>query len=144
MFAAYAVLLGWAASNSVIFGEYILNAAQVEVTRWNQRGIGLACISAALLIHSTALKWGLRLQNVLGAIKLIIILIIVVTGWVALAGRLKVPKPDNFSNAFAGTEGSGYGIVTALYNVIWSFIGYSNANYVSGILEEFFFLSLSG
>lgn len=144
MFAAYAVLLGWAASNSVIFGEYILNAAQVEVTRWNQRGIGLACISAALLIHSTALKWGLRLQNVLGAIKLIIILIIVVTGWVALAGRLKVPKPDNFSNAFAGTEGSGYGIVTALYNVIWSFIGYSNANYVSGLLEEFFFLSLSG
>ncbi|KAJ9271256.1 hypothetical protein DTO212C5_2606 [Paecilomyces variotii] len=129
MFAAYAVLLGWAASNSVIFGEYILNAAQVEVTRWNQRGIGLACISAALLIHSTALKWGLRLQNVLGAIKLIIILIIVVTGWVALAGHLKVPKPDNFSNAFAGTEGSGYGIVTALYNVIWSFIGYSNANY---------------
>lgn len=132
MFAAYAVLLGWAASNSVIFGEYILNAAQVEVGRWNQRGIGLGCITAAFLIHSMALKWGLRLQNLLGAIKLIIILIIVVTGWVALAGHTKVPTPDNFTNAFAGTEGSGYGIVTALYNVIWSFIGYSNANYVSG------------
>ncbi|KAL1964613.1 hypothetical protein VTN77DRAFT_6787 [Rasamsonia byssochlamydoides] len=129
MFAAYAVLLGWAAGNSVIFGEYILNAAQVEVTRWNQRGVGLACISAAFLIHATALKWGLRLQNFLGTIKLIIILIIVVTGWVALAGHLKIEKPDNFSNAFAGTRGSAYGIVTALYNVIWSFIGYSNANY---------------
>ncbi|KAL1989165.1 hypothetical protein VTN96DRAFT_3712 [Rasamsonia emersonii] len=129
MFAAYAVLLGWAAGNSVIFGEYILNAAQVEVTRWNQRGVGLACISAAFLIHATALKWGLRLQNFLGTIKLIIILIIVVTGWVALGGHLKVEKPDNFSDAFAGTRGSAYGIVTALYNVIWSFIGYSNANY---------------
>lgn len=131
MFAAYASLLGWAAGNSVIFGEYILNAAQVEVSRWNQRGIGLACITAALLIHSTALKWGLRLQNFLGIVKLAIILIIIVSGWAALGGHLKVEKPDNFSNAFEGTRGSGYGIVTALYNVIWSFIGYSNANYVS-------------
>ncbi|OJJ44517.1 hypothetical protein ASPZODRAFT_682490 [Penicilliopsis zonata CBS 506.65] len=129
MFAAYAFLLGWTAGNSVIFGEYILNAAGVEVNRWNQRGIGLACVTVALLIHSCALKWGLRLQNLLGAIKLIIILIIVVTGWAALAGHLKVDPPDNFTDAFAGTKGSGYGIVTALYNVIWSFIGYSNANY---------------
>ncbi|QKX53611.1 uncharacterized protein TRUGW13939_00690 [Talaromyces rugulosus] len=129
MFAAYASLLGWAAGNSVIFGEYILNAAQVEVSRWNQRGVGLACITAALIIHSTAVKWGLRLQNFLGIVKLVIILIIIVSGWAALGGHLKVDKPHNFTNAFEGTRASGYGIVTALYNVIWSFIGYSNANY---------------
>ncbi|KAL3490639.1 amino acid/polyamine transporter I [Aspergillus germanicus] len=130
MYAAYAVLLGWAASNSVVFGQYILNAAEVEVDRWNQRGIGLACITAAFLIHAFALKWGLRLQNFLGVIKLIIILIIIVAGWVALAGHTKLPeKPRNFTNAFEGTTGSGYGIVMSLYNVIWSFIGYSNANY---------------
>ncbi|KAF4626486.1 hypothetical protein G7Y89_g11673 [Cudoniella acicularis] len=92
MYAGYVVLLGWAGSNSVIFGEYILNAANVEVGRWNQRGVGLACVTT-------------------------------------LGGHLKVEKPDNFSNAFEGTTGSAYGIVTALYNVIWSYIGYSNANY---------------
>ncbi|KAL4960402.1 high affinity methionine permease [Aspergillus stella-maris] len=129
MFAAYAVLLGWAASNSVVFGQYILNAAQVEVDRWNQRGIGLACITAAFLIHGFALKWGLRLQNFLGVVKLIIIVFIVVTGWVALAGHTRIETPHNFTNAFEGTTGSGYGVVMALYNVIWSFIGYSNANY---------------
>ncbi|KAL4946623.1 hypothetical protein BDV06DRAFT_208536 [Aspergillus oleicola] len=129
MFAAYAVLLGWAASNSVVFGQYILNAAQVEVDRWNQRGIGLACITAAFLIHGFALKWGLRLQNFLGVVKLVIIVFIVVTGWVALAGHTKVETPHNFRDAFEGTTGSGYGVVMALYNVIWSFIGYSNANY---------------
>ncbi|CEJ55611.1 Putative Methionine transporter (Eurofung) [Penicillium brasilianum] len=129
MFAAYAVLLGWAASNSVVFGQYILNAAEIEVDRWNQRGIGLACLSAAFLVHSIALKWGIRLQNLLGIIKLIIILFIVVTGWVALAGHTKAETPHNFQNAFEGTKGSGYSIVMALYNVIWSFIGYSNANY---------------
>lgn len=65
-----------------MFGEYILHAANIEVDRWNQRGVGLACITAAFLIHGLALKWGLRLQNVLGVIKLIIILIIIVAGWV--------------------------------------------------------------
>ncbi|CAI7564991.1 unnamed protein product [Penicillium pancosmium] len=130
MFAAYAFLLGWAASNSVVFGEYILNAAEVEVGRWNQRGIGLACLTTAFLIHAFALKWGIRLTNFLGAIKLIVMLFIVVSGWVALAGHTKIEPPHNFRNAFEGTKGSGYSIVMALYNVIWSFIGYSNANYV--------------
>ncbi|KAK3372991.1 amino acid permease-domain-containing protein [Lasiosphaeria ovina] len=135
MYTGYVILLGWASGNSVIFGEYILNAANIEAGRWNQRGIGLACITAAFLIHGTALKWGLRLQNVLGTIKIVIILIIVVAGWVALAGHIKLPedeKPHNFANAFEGTTGSAYGVVTALYNVIWSYIGYSNANYALG------------
>ncbi|KAJ5090843.1 hypothetical protein N7532_009527 [Penicillium argentinense] len=130
MFAAYAFLLGWAASNSVVFGEYILNAAEVEIGRWNQRGIGLACLTTAFVIHAFALKWGIRLTNLLGVIKLIIILFIVVCGWVALAGHTTIEPPKNFTNAFEGTKGSGYSIVMALYNVIWSFIGYSNANYV--------------
>jgi amino acid transporter len=125
----YVVLLGWAGSNSVVFGEYILNAANVEVNRWNQRGVGLACVTSAFLIHGCALRWGLRLQNLLGIIKLLILLLIIVSGFVALGGHLKVEKPDNFTTAFEGTTGSAYGIVTALYNVIWSYIGYSNANY---------------
>ena len=81
-YTGYVVLLGWAGSNSVVFGEYILHAAQVEVTRWNQRGVGLACITAAFLIHGLALKWGLRLQNFLGIIKLLILLLIVFSGFV--------------------------------------------------------------
>ncbi|KAI8931087.1 hypothetical protein NX059_012098 [Plenodomus lindquistii] len=129
LYTGYVLLLGWAGSNSVVFGEYILHAANVEVGRWNQRGVGLACITTAFLIHGLALKWGLRLQNLLGIIKLGIILLIVVCGWIALGGGLKIDKPNNFDNAFKGTTGSAYGVVTALYNVIWSYIGYSNANY---------------
>lgn len=131
MYASYVVLLGWAGSNSVVFGEYILHAAGVEVDRWNQRGVGLACITAAFLIHAFAVNWGLRLQNFLGIVKLLILLLIICSGFAALAGHLQpgVEKPDNFTNAFKGTTGSAYGIVTSLYNVIWSYVGYSNANY---------------
>ena len=101
------MLLGWAGGNSVIFGEYILHAANVEVTRWNQRCIGLACITTTFLIHGLALKWRVRLQNTLGIIKLSIMLIIVVAGFVALGGHLKIDqKPKNFTNAFEGTTAS--------------------------------------
>jgi amino acid transporter len=129
-YTGYVMLLGWAGSNSVVFGEYILTAARVDVNRFNQRAIGIACITSAFLIHGLALKWGLRLQNALGVIKVVILLIIIIGGFVALGGRVKLDvQPDNFTNAFQGTTGSAYGVVTALYNVIWSYIGYSNANY---------------
>ncbi|EGC41456.1 high-affinity methionine permease [Histoplasma capsulatum var. duboisii H88] len=129
MFASYALFLGWAAGNSIAFGEYVLHAADIEVNRWNQRGIGFACITLAFLIHATAVKWGLRLQNLLGALKFLVILIIVAGGAVALGGHLNMEKPDNFSRPFEGSIPSVYGIVTALYSVIWSYVGYSNANY---------------
>lgn len=126
MYTGYVILLGWAAGNSVVFGEYILHAARVEVTQWNQRGIALACVTTAFLIHGTALKWGIRLQNVLGILKIIVVLIIIIS---PLFNLNKVRANGNFTNAFEGTSGSAYGIVTALYNVIWSYVGYSNANY---------------
>jgi amino acid transporter len=89
VYAGYVVLLGWAGSNSVVFGEYILSAANVEVNRWNQRGVGLACITSAFLIHGLALNWGLRLQNFLGTIKLLILLLIVFSGFVS-----NISSPD--------------------------------------------------
>ncbi|KND89593.1 High-affinity methionine permease [Tolypocladium ophioglossoides CBS 100239] len=126
LYAGYVVLLGWAAGNSVVFGEYILHAADVDVTRWNQRGIALACLTAAFAIHGTALKWGIRLQNALGVLKILVILVIIIAPLVNLS---KVREINGFAKPFEGTTGSAYGVVTALYSVIWSYVGYSNANY---------------
>lgn len=136
-YAAYVFFLGWASGNSIVFGEYILTAANVEVTRWNQRGIGIACITFAFLVHASNVKVGVYLQNILGVFKLVIVLIIVVTGWVALGGGIKgAPGKANFHNSFKGGEVTGYGVVTALYNIIWSFVGYSNANYALGEVKN--------
>lgn len=107
----------WAAGNSVIFGEYILQAANVDPGRWTLRLVGFACITFSLLIHGTALKWGLRLQNFLGVLKILVLIIVIITGFVALAGHMKVPKPNNFSNAFEGTTASASSFCLSLYNV---------------------------
>ncbi len=135
MYATYVFFLGWASGNSIVFGQYILTAAEVDVTRWNQRGIGIACITFAFLVHSLAKKWGIYLQNVLGIFKLVVIVFIAITGWVALGGGIhndEVAGKANFKNSFEGTTSSAYAIVTCLYNIIWSYVGYSNANYALG------------
>ncbi|ODV94555.1 hypothetical protein PACTADRAFT_50432 [Pachysolen tannophilus NRRL Y-2460] len=132
MYAVYILLLGWAAGNSVVFGEYILLAAGKDDTEWASRGIGIACVSFAFLVHGVNVTAGMYLQNLLGVFKVAVIIVISVTGWVALGGGLKTGTYEpthNFSDAFSGSKPTGYGIVTALYNVIWSYIGYSNVNY---------------
>ncbi|RDA83643.1 hypothetical protein CP532_4664 [Ophiocordyceps camponoti-leonardi (nom. inval.)] len=127
LYTGYVLLLGWAAGNSVIFGEYILHAARVEPGRWNQRVIALGCLTLAFLLHGLALKWGILLQNALGILKIGVIVIIIIA---PLFNLTQVRANTNFTgHIFQGTTASGYGIVTALYSVIWSFVGYSNANY---------------
>lgn len=68
------------------------------------------------------MKWGIRLQNALGVFKLVILALIVFSGFAALAGRVKVdPKPDNFAraNVWDGTRSDANAFVSGLYNVIW-------------------------
>ena len=47
---------------------------------------GVACITFALVLHGTALKAGLRLQNALGMFKLFVLLGIALSGLAVLAG----------------------------------------------------------
>ena len=138
MYAAYVFFLGWAAGNSVNTAVMFLTAAGADVTTWNQRGIAVAVIFFAFFINSVSVKTGLYIQNALGIFKIFIVLFISVTGWVALGGGLKDGyQTHNFHDAFAGTENAtAYGIVTALYNVIWSFVGYSNVNYALGEVKD--------
>ncbi|CAK9436919.1 uncharacterized protein LODBEIA_P14360 [Lodderomyces beijingensis] len=139
MYASYVFFLGWAAGNSIVVGEYILNAAGKEPGQWNSRGIGLAVITFAFLINAINVKAGLFLANALGVFKLGIVLFITVTGWVALGGGIKTNNfqpTGNFRNAFEGESPTGFGIVNALYNVIWSYVGYSNANYALGEIKN--------
>ncbi|SGZ47087.1 CIC11C00000004468 [Sungouiella intermedia] len=139
MYASYIFFLGWAAGNSIVTGEFLLNAAGKEITQWNSRGIGIAVITFAFLLNGLHVKSGLYLANALGIFKVVIVLFISVTGWVALGGGIKTnnfQKTHNFDDAFKGTSPSGYGIVNALYNVIWSYVGYSNANYALGEIKN--------
>lgn len=106
MYAAYAALLGWPSGNSVFTGTMLLNAARVEPTRWSERGIGVAVVTFALLLHGCLPRWGLRLQNALGFFKVGLLLFIVCAGFAALAGHVRggAPSPSNFTDSFDGVQ----------------------------------------
>lgn len=96
------------------------------------RGLAIAASAFAVGIHTVWPQGGRRLQDVLSAVKLFILLFIVCSGFAALAGHRHVSDPHNFSfsTSFQGTSKSGYSIGTALLNAIFAFHGYDNVNTV--------------
>lgn len=87
------------ASNAITFSSYILSAANVESTTWKLRGVAIAGSFFAVGIHTVAPRVGRGIQDVLSVVKLFTLLFIVCCGFAALAGHLRIEKPDNFTNA---------------------------------------------
>ncbi|KAI0073662.1 hypothetical protein K474DRAFT_1720319, partial [Panus rudis PR-1116 ss-1] len=90
----------------------------------------------------TYMKWGLRIQNALGIFKLLILLGMALSGLAVLLGipgfQLENP-PNNFEwgTMWKGSLSGGVNaFVTGLYSVIWSFIGYSNANHALSEVKD--------
>ncbi|KAF2010625.1 amino acid transporter [Aaosphaeria arxii CBS 175.79] len=140
--AAQMILLGFSSGNSLAFGNYVLYASGVEKPGdWEARGIAIACVTFAILIHVIAPKWGIRLFNVLGVFKAVILLFIVFSGFAALAGH-RPENPHNFDDAFKFNTGEGWGgggayaYCTALLRIIYSYKGWENANYVLGEVKN--------
>ncbi|KAI0969512.1 amino acid/polyamine transporter I [Xylaria arbuscula] len=141
--AAQIILLGFSSGNSLAFGEYVLAAANTsDPSGWKARGIGAAAITFSVSLHAFLPKWGIRLFNVLGVFKVVILVFIVFSGFAALAGHRRIPNPHNFDNAFKleVTEDYGgtgaYGYANALLSIIYSYKGWENANYVVSELKH--------
>lgn len=67
-------------------------------------------------------------MNLISAVKLIILLFIVFTGFAVLGGGTRVEDPHvNFRNSFDGITKNANGIVNALVNINFAYLGYSNA-----------------
>ncbi|KAL2191415.1 amino acid transporter [Thermothelomyces heterothallicus CBS 203.75] len=143
VFAVQIVLLGFSAGNALAFGRYVLLAVGHPMPDgWVPRLIAVACITLVVLLHALLPRWGLRLTNALGIFKVLVLLLIVFSGFAALAGYRLVPDPHNFDDFWAIEKGDGYGgggayaYATALLQVVYSYKGWENANYVMGELRN--------
>ncbi|KAG9833343.1 high affinity methionine permease, partial [Aureobasidium melanogenum] len=132
-FAWQAIILGFTASGCIVFASYVVKAAGRTATEWEKRGIALAVVTVICAAHTVVPRWAVRGMNGLVVIKLVVLIFIVVTGWAVLGGAAKdrIPHPTaSFHDAFAGTTSSGYLWATALFKVLNSYAGWSNAAYV--------------
>ncbi|MCJ1444355.1 MAG: hypothetical protein MMC23_004857 [Stictis urceolatum] len=137
IFMAYVVLLGFSTPNCIVLGEYAMYALGVEQNRWNVRSVAVLAITAACTVHARAPRLGLCMINVLGVIKLMIILTIIIAGIAAVFSQNGLSKDHqsttfsrNFTDVFASSSTQPYAYATALLKVLYCFRGYNTANQV--------------
>ena len=135
------MLFAISTAGSVSFSTYVLKAAtgSSQDGTWLNRGIAVGTLTSVCLIHAFAPRPGIWISNVLGCFKLVLLLLVVCTGFAALAGRSASPTPNNFSSfhgpgtaggAYAGQAGQAAGYAIALLQVGYAYSGWENANYV--------------
>ncbi|PVH80468.1 amino acid transporter [Cadophora sp. DSE1049] len=131
LFAIQSVLLGFSATGCITFASNMILAADTKVSEHTSRGIAGAAMVFVALMHGLTPKLGVKVMNVVGVIKIGIVVFIVVTGWVVLGGGTRIKDPHaSFRNAFEGSVKTSNPYATALYKVLSSFAGWSNAAYI--------------
>ena len=138
--AIQAVVLGFTASNCIVFGEYMLVGFDTEVTAFRQRTLAVGLLTAITIVHGCFLKTGIWIQNALGWVKIGLMAFMAILGVVALF----LPRTSARTNAETLTlprlfEGSNWDLValsTAIFKVSYSFAGYDNVNNVLNEVKD--------
>ena len=86
MFAVIYVILGNLSGNAIAFGIYITEAAGLQGRESVIRGLAVACLTIACLLHASWRQGGIVVNNSLAILKLFILLTVIGIGFAASAG----------------------------------------------------------
>ena len=124
---SFLINLAHGATNCLVFAEYTLasfgSAPPPSDSVFSPvRLVAFLCLTGVLALHGLHIPAGIRLQNLLGFMKIGILLILIGTGFMALTGNLQegVPRAGNFDSweqIWAGSTTGGSALCTCLYNV---------------------------
>ncbi|KAJ5564356.1 low-affinity methionine permease [Penicillium frequentans] len=145
--AIHAVVLGFTASNCIVFAKYTLFALSIEPTDLQYKALAIGLLTTITIIHGFFFKTGIIIQNALGWVKIFLIGAMSLTGvWVLLlqffGGDINTsPGARRLSGVSWDTlwEGSNWSwnlLSTALFKVIYSYAGLSNINNVLNEVQD--------
>ncbi|KAI1029289.1 hypothetical protein LB504_010847 [Fusarium proliferatum] len=126
LFAMYAVLLGFTASNCIIFSKYALFALGVEATDVLSKSLAVGLLTFVCITHSVFPKAGVKIQDVLGWIKIGIIVFMILSGFYVVI----------FQHLWEETSWNWGVIATSLFKVFYSFAGLDNAANVMNEVKQ--------
>jgi amino acid transporter len=127
-YAFFVVAFSFTSSNAVVLARYIYRAAGYQASEWENKGLAMGSFTFLAIICLISTRWSMRLMNLISAVKLIILLFIVITGFVVLGGGTRIQNPrQNFQNSFQGVTHNGHDIVNALVSINFAYDGYYNA-----------------
>lgn len=140
MVATQAVLLGFTASNCIVFSQYFWFALDIEPDAFSKKLLALVLLTAVTVIHGCWYRAGIRLQNFLGWIKVALVLFMVVSALYVVLAR---PGQQDASGAMAnlrswddlwdGSDWSFGTLATSLFKVFYSYAGLGN---LSNVMNE--------
>jgi amino acid transporter len=138
LIAVHAVLLGFTASNCIVFSRYVLFAFGWEDTAGSlaKKAVAVGLLCAITVLHVVFPRAGVRLQDGLGWIKIGLVMFMILSGMYAI---LVMQPSESYPGARSQLawdglwEGSvwNWGIVsTSLFKVFYSYAGLDNVNNV--------------
>ena len=136
------MLLGFTASNCIVFAEYVLFALGREPSPFELKALAVGLLTAIVITHSCFLKTGIFIQNVLGWVKVGLVMFMVFASLFSVLFRQDADITDPPTISTKGDylwDGSvwNWGIIsTALFKVFYSYAGLQNVNNVMGELKK--------
>jgi amino acid transporter len=140
--AVHAVLLGFTASNCIVFGEYVLYAFGYEVTEISQKSLALGLLTVITVVHGCFLQTGIRIQNFLGWIKVGLVLFMALTGiyvvlfGVTAAGDVKTSSQISWDGLWKDSNWGWGTLSTAIFKVSYAYAGLGNINNVLNEVKD--------
>lgn len=141
--AVQAVLLGFSATNCIVFAKYTLFAAGQQPGDLNTKLLALGLLTWITIVHSCFYRTGIWIQNILGWLKIGLVVLMILTGLFVVLFRpqLSEAKPENAAHSSSSLVyayddlwgGSNWGLnnlSTSFFKVLYSYAGLSNVNNV--------------
>lgn len=133
-YAFQMVFLGFSSGNSFAFGKYVCYAfmgEQAVEDTWAAKLIGVGCISFCIWLHIKYPNLGTALFNFLGIFKIVILFLIISIGSLVAVDAIEVRQLENTLPKYVQKSSNDfYSISVALLEIVYSFKGWENANYV--------------
>lgn len=141
--ATHVVMLGFSASNCVVFSRYVLFALGMdgEASDFLRKGVGVGLLTTITFIHGVFPRTGVRIQNWLGYVKVGTIAFMILSGlYVVAFQRSSDVRTDQHLPAWDDLwEGSVWNwgtIAVAFFQVTYSYAGLDNVSYLLNEVKD--------
>ncbi|GAB1206240.1 hypothetical protein APSETT445_004924 [Aspergillus pseudonomiae] len=135
------------ASNSIIFAKYTLFAFNIEPTEYQHKALAVGLLTLITVVHGCFLKTGIWIQNILGWVKIGLIMAMSLTGiWVILlrpyeeslgeSDRAVTNNPFAWDTLWEGSNWSWSLISTSIFKIFYSYAGLNNVNNVLNEVKD--------
>ncbi|KAK5409227.1 low-affinity methionine permease [Exophiala xenobiotica] len=135
--AVQAVLLGFTASNCIVFAKYTLFATGTAPGDLNTKLLAVGLLTCITIVHGCFYRTGIWVQNFLGWVKIGLIVFMILTGLFVVIFRPPTSDTSPKLSATAGWDDLWSGSVwdwntlsTAFFKIFYSYAGLSNVNNV--------------